>query len=1163
MSFIHLHLHSEHSLSDGIVRIGDLAGTLVDMNMPAVALTERYNLFSVIKFYRIMRANGIKPIIGCELNLGPLTENDVQSQVVLLCQNITGYKNLTRLITRSYTSGQRRGVPRIEYKWLAELNEGLIALSCAEDGDVARALLQKHSAATEQKIDYWLSNFSGRFYLELQRTGYDNQDVYIHRILPLASKFKLPVVATNNVQFLVAEDYEAHEARVCINQGYTLNDTNRSRRYSEQQYLRSAEEMLELFADIPEATANTVHIARRCNVELTLGAAFLPHFPCPASSDQDQVLQENANTGLQQRLLKIKALATDVVERQYRDRLDDEIKVITDMGFAGYFLIVADFIHWAKNNNIPVGPGRGSGAGSLVAYALGITEIDPIHFELLFERFLNPERISLPDFDIDFCMDRRDEVINYVADKYGRDHVAQIATFGSMAAKAVIRDVGRVLGFSYGFVDQIATLVPFDLNMTLDRALDEEEQLLQRYKNDDDVKTLIDLAKKLEGIVKNVGRHAGGLVIAPDPLTEYMPLYCERGSDLITTQFDMDDVEAIGLIKFDFLGLRTLTIIDWAITDINRVRQQQNSEPIDINKIPYTDQQTFNLIQSMQTTAIFQLESDGIKKLIKRLRPDSFDDLIALVALFRPGPLQSGMVDSFIDRKHGKAEVRYLHPTLKPILESTYGVIVYQEQVMQIAQALAGYTLGSADLLRRAMGKKKPEEMRKHREIFVRGAIERAIEPKIAATIFDLMEKFAGYGFNKSHSVAYALIAYQTAWLKTHYPAAFMAAVLSADADNTDQVFLLLEELKRLKIDLLLPMINHSFYNFTVVDESTIRYGLGAIKGTGFYAIEHIMRERRENGPFSDLFDLCRRVDLRKVNRRVLDVMIKSGCVDELGPGRSILSANLPKAISFAEQYSQNIDSGQDDLFGLQVKVTDNVEPSAQESCLTSYDHVPDWDENERLLGEKETLGFYLNGHPITYYEDELANIITTRLDRLSAGNATVAGYVIGVRKRTSRRGKMAEVKLDDRNARATVMVYSNEYQTYKHLLLKDQLIIVKGVIVEDDYTIGGYSITAKSIYELDHFRESYGTLRLSLSDKTTNPEKIDLLRQILTPFRPGNGRVLIEYHKHGVHAVINFGEDWKLMLNDDLLNKLYESFGIENTNVDYKLKDYLTRQNI
>jgi DNA polymerase-3 subunit alpha len=912
--------------------------------------------------------------------------------------------------------------------------------------------------------------------------------------------------------------------------------------------------MNELFADIPESIINTNKIAQRCNLDLTLGENYMPHFQIPEQQTQETWLQFQATKGLDEKLQNFHINGHVIDKEKYKARLENEINVITGMGFSGYFLIVADFIKWAKDNYIPVGPGRGSGAGSLVAYALGITELDPLQYDLLFERFLNPERVSLPDFDVDICMDRRDEVIDYVSRKYGSDHVSQIITFGSMAAKAVIRDVGRVLGYPYGFVDQIAKLIPFDLNMTLDRALDDEETLRKRYQTEDDVKVLIDLGRKLEGITRNAGRHAGGVVIAPEPLTCFMPLYCEQGSEITTTQFDMGDVEAIGLVKFDFLGLRTLTIIDRTIQDINHLCDLNDEPHIDIKKIPLDDEQTYQLIRRMDTTAIFQLESDGMKKLIKRLQPDSFDDLIALVALFRPGPLQSGMVDDYVDRKHGRSRVQYMHKALEIILKPTYGVILYQEQVMEIAQVLAGYTLGAADLLRRAMGKKKPEEMAKHRSIFTDGAIARDISENTANYIFDLMEKFAGYGFNKSHSAAYALIAYRTAWLKTHHPAAFMAAVLSSDMDNTDKVVTLREELGRMDITLLPPSINHSDFRFKVQDKQTIRYGLGAIKGMGSAAIENIIIERNENGSCHDLFDLCRRVDLRKVNRRVLYALIKSGAADDLGPGRSILAANLSKAIQSAEQFSINNDSGQDDFFGLNLISPDSQSPIEINNSLLSFDTVPDWSEEERLFGEKETLGFYLEGHPIIRYEDELKDIVSVKLNNIKTGSIIVAGYVMNVRTRSGTRGRMAEIRIDDRTARAVLTAYSEEYLRYRHLIVKDQLIIVKGVAVEDDYLENGYSITVNEVYNLDEIRNKHASLRVRIDSKDINNGTVNYLQELLTPHCPGPCNVLIEYINDNARGIVHFGDEWKVSLSDELLGHLCNSMGEENIKLDYRM---------
>ena len=1150
MSFIHLHLHTEYSLVDGLIKITDLASTVANMNMPAISITEKNNVFSAIKFYRAMRDQGIKPLIGADLNL--VTEKkDEFSNILLLCQHIDGYKNLSKLITKSYTEGQYLGNPTIHFDWLKKYNDGLIVIDCADNGNFTKIFTSNDNLNRNKTVENLLSLFPNRYYLELQRIGRKDEDLLVSNTLDYSEKFNIPVVATNNVRFLEETSFEAHEARVCIYQGFTLDDPRRPREYTNQQYVRSSEEMEDLFSDIPEAITNSFNIAQRCNVEFNLGKNFLPYFPVDGNETQDQCLINESTKKLNEILSEYEE-NTELQSEKYHQRLQKELDVIISMGFSGYFLIVADFIRWAKENTIPVGPGRGSGAGSLVAYSLDITELDPIKYDLLFERFLNPERISLPDFDVDFCMDHRDEVINYVSTKYGNDHVSQIITFGTMAAKAVVRDVGRVLGFPYGFVDQIAKLIPFDLamTMTLDRALSEEKALKKRYKSEDDVKLLIDLAKKLEGITRNAGRHAGGVVIAPDPLFNYMPLYCEQTSQTIVTQFDMGDVEDIGLVKFDFLGLRTLTIIDWALKDINRIRKNNGESIIDIRKIKLDDVLTYNLIQSTKTTAVFQLESDGMKKLIKRLKPDKFDDLIALVALFRPGPLQSGMVDDFIERKSGGAAVRYMHDDLEHALKPTYGIILYQEQVMQIAQTLAGYTLGAADLLRRAMGKKKPEEMAKQRIIFTEGCIARGIEDRQSTRIFDLMEKFAGYGFNKSHSAAYALVAYRTAWLKAHYPAAFMAAVLSSDMDNTDKIVTLLEEIRRMKIKVLPPSVNQGQHSFTVTDNKTISYGLGAIKGVGLSAIEVIIKAREAGNDYLSLFDFCKRVDLRKANRRVLEALIRSGSMDFFEVSRSTLSHNLPKAILLSEQYSKDNISGQNDMFGLDV-INKNKEDNMD---ISQYTIVPDLDDKERLMGEKETLGFYLKGHPIIRYEDELQKIISTRLNECKLGNVLVAGYIMGIRTRTGSRGRMAEIRLDDRTAQILINVYSDEYQKYRNLLLKDQLIIIKGKAIEDDYVDRGISIRANQIFSLDQIRKERTSLILNIEKIYLSNGGLEKLKKTISPYRNGYSKVYIRYNNGKAIADLNLGDEWNLTINDDLLDKLSESIGKENIKIDYNV---------
>ena len=1152
-TFVHLHVHSEYSLVDGLLRIGPTVARAADLGMPAMALTEQGNLFSLVKFYRQSQQLGIKPVAGAELVVRATKEYPA-SGVVLLCQNQTGYKNLCHLITRSYTEGQKQGVPQVSPEWLDNHSDGLIALSCARAGNIGQAAMSGNMDHASMFLDDWLKLFPDRFYIEIQRTGRPREDIYIENAVNLAIDRDVPVVASNDVRFLFPGDYEAHEARVCIQQSYTLADSRRPRNYSQQQYLRTADEMCALFDDIPEVIENSLLIAQRCNLSMDLGNYYLPHFPVPDDSSEDTYLRDVAARGLDNILSDLgdENLADETIS-EYQDRLSVELEVISNMGFPGYFLIVADFIEWAKNNGIPVGPGRGSGAGSLVAYALGITELDPIKYELLFERFLNPERVSLPDFDIDFCMDRRDEVIEYVSEKYGFDHVSQIITYGSMAAKAVVRDVGRVLGQPYGFVDQIAKLIPFDIGITLAKALEDEPVLEDRYRNEEDVKALIDLAMKLEGISRNAGKHAGGLIIAPLPLTEYMPLYCEQGSTVTSSQFDMGDVESAGLVKFDFLGLRTLTIIDWAVKDANRLRTHEGKSEFDILKISLDDPETYRLIQQRKTTSVFQLESDGMKKLIGDLKPDRFDDLIALVALFRPGPLQSGMVDDFVNRKHGRENVNYPHPSLEQILKPTYGVILYQEQVMQIAQVLSGYTLGGADLLRRAMGKKKEEEMAQQRNVFVTGAERNGVEKETATKIFNLIELFAGYGFNKSHSAAYALLAYQTAWLKTHYPAAFMAAVFSSDMDNTDKSVVLKEELISLGVTLLPPSVNESQYKFSVRDQETVRFGLGAIKGVGEGAIENIVNERGENGPYKDLFDFCQRVELRKVNKRVLEALIRAGALDDLGPGRAALMASVANATQVAEQLHRNISRGQDDMFGLEV---DTGSDNSEQSCTTSgFPDVADWDELEKLKAEKDTLGFYFSGHPISTFESELSQVPCAKLTSVNAGPVTVAGFIESIRMRTGNRGKTAELIIDDRSARMQVSLYPEVSQRYQDLLEKDRLVVIKGEAREDDYRGSGYFIDGKELFTLNQIRQFRASLRLNLNDKMVQNGVISKLQSLLSNHGSGNCPVFIDYTSHNASARLEIGESWSVNITDQLVYELGNLLGNERIKLDYNRK--------
>ncbi len=833
-----------------------------------------------MKFYSTAHNCGVKPIIGADFTLQSEEFGDELTKLTLLAKNNVGYKNLTLLISKAYLRGHVQHQPVIDKAWLVEHAEGLIVLSGGKSGEVGRALLKGNQQQVERCIEFYQTHFADHFYLELIRTGRADEESYLHFALDVAEQYDLPVVATNEVVFITEESFEAHEIRVAIHDGYTLEDPRRPKNYSPKQYLRSEAEMCELFADIPEALANSVEIAKRCNVTVRLGEYFLPNFPTGGMAIEDFLVMKSRE-GLEERL---EFLFPDPEVRakrrpEYDERLQVELDVINQMGFPGYFLIVMEFIQWSKDNDIPVGPGRGSGAGSLVAYALKITDLDPLEYDLLFERFLNPERVSMPDFDVDFCMDKRDQVIDHVAEMYGRDAVSQIITFGTMAAKAVIRDVGRVLGHPFGFVDRISKLVPPDPGMTLEKAFIAEPALQELYDADEEVKELIDKCRILEGCTRNAGKHAGGVVISPTAITDFAPIYCDAEGNFPVTQFDKNDVETAGLVKFDFLGLRTLTIIDWALGLVNPRLKKAGKPPVRIEAIPLDDARSFRNLQDAKTTAVFQLESRGMKELIKRLQPDCFEDIIALVALFRPGPLQSGMVDNFIDRKHGREAISYpdekwQHESLKEILEPTYGIILYQEQVMQIAQVLSGYTLGGADMLRRAMGKKKPEEMAKQRAVFQEGAEKNGVDGELAMKIFDLVEKFAGYGFNKSHSAAYALVSYQTLWLKTHYPAEFMAAVMTADMDNTEKVVGLVDECKNMGLTVLPPDINSGLYRFNVDDNGAIVYGIGAIKGVGEGPIEAILEARNKGGYFKDLFDFCARIDLKKVNKRVIEKLI-------------------------------------------------------------------------------------------------------------------------------------------------------------------------------------------------------------------------------------------------------------------------------------------------
>ena len=1151
IDFIHLTVRSEYSLVDSVVRIPALLEHVAGMEMPAVGLTDQSNVFAMVKFYKAAISKGIKPIIGADVWVGESIEDQEPSRLTLLCANDVGFSNLSRLLTLGFTEGQRHDRALVLKTWLEpQLLGGLIALSGGQFGEVGKILLSSKPDRAPEILDEWVQRFPGRYYLELHRVGRSDENEHLARAVNLASAYGVPIVASNDVRFISRDDFEAHETRICIQHGRTLNDPTRPRDYTENQYLKSPAEMAELFNDLPEALANSVEIAQRCNFQLTLGQHCLPDFQVPDGKNTGAYLKEQASVRLSSKGLGGAASGT-AEPNEYEQRLEQELGVICEMGFEGYFLIVADFIGWARENEIPVGPGRGSGAGSLVAYVLGITDLDPIKHDLLFERFLNPERVSMPDFDIDFCIDGRDRVIEYVAQRYGRDHVSQIITFGSMAAHAVVRDVGRALGMSYGYVDRIAKLIPFDLGITLEKALSDDEELARLYEAEDEVRTLIDLAQQLEGITRNAGTHAGGVVIAPRPLTEFMPLYCELGGNSLT-QLDKDDAEAIGLVKFDFLGLKTLTIIDRALRSINRELKARGQDTIKSADIPMNDPQTYKLLKSCRTTGVFQLESRGMRDLIRRLQPDHFDDLVAILALYRPGPLESGMVEDFINRKHGKNSepINYFHPSLKPTLEGTYGVILYQEQVMQIARIMAGYSLGGADLLRRAMGKKKPEEMAQQRSIFIAGAVEQGIKETLASYVFDLMEKFAGYGFNKSHSAAYALIAYQTAWLKAHYPAAFMAAVLTADMGNTDKLVFLKDDCSQFGIKLEAPDINVSQYEFAVTGERSIFYGLGAIKGVGQSIIDNIVAEREANGRYVTLLDLCRRVDQQRINRRVLEALVRSGALDCLGENRATLMGAVPNTSRLAQHAAHATAAGQGALFA------EHDGSGDFEQLLTP---VPEWNEQERLKGERESLGLYLTGHPFNDYIEHCSHFTHGSIRKLvgafsdngqfsSQKEVTVAGLVMDIR----RRGSRVSIVLDDNTDHLEITVFEDVFNQFRHLVVKDAVLVVVGRLRFDNF-LHACRLTAQRIRSVDEAIEQHARrLTIQWTADGNGTDFVRSLKETLQPFTHGRCEVCVEYVGPTASASLTLGDGWSVRPTRELRERLGALLGSKHYSLHY-----------
>ncbi len=1145
-TFAHLHLHTEYSLTDSTIRIAELMQACKQAGLPAVAMTDDTNLFALVKFYREAEKVGIKPIIGCDLWISTPGEEDFRT--TLLCRNRDGYLRLSRLVSDAYRRRTRTARVNVARADLLREHQDLFVL-LGPHSDVGRL---SDAGKAERCLREWQLAFGDRLYLEALRLGHADEEGMLSRTLHLGERLDVPVVATNNARFLAREDFEAHEARVCISSGRVLNDPKRPREYTAEQYLKSPEEMQALFADLPGAIENAIELAKRCNVEMSFGKYYLPAFPVPAEHTLESFIRSDAERGLRARL-DAHAPGAGYTEDDYRERLRVELDVINKMGFPGYFLIVADFINWAKRNDIPVGPGRGSGAGSLVAYALGITDLDPLPYDLLFERFLNPERVSMPDFDIDFCMEGRDRVIDYVADKYGRDRVSQIITYGTMAAKAVVRDTGRVLGMSYGHVDSIAKLIPMTLGITLEKAIAETPELQQRIEAEEEVATLIELAQKLEDLTRNAGKHAGGVVIAPSDLTDFSPLYCIDEGEGVVTQFDKDDVEAAGLVKFDFLGLRTLTIIDWAVKAINVRRARKGESAIDINTLSMYDEPTFALLKTHMTTAVFQLESRGMKDLVRKLQPDTFEDIIALVALFRPGPLQSGMVDDFIARKHGRSAVSYPHPLLEAILKPTYGVIVYQEQVMQIAQVLAGYTLGGADLLRRAMGKKKAEEMAEQRAIFEAGAAAQGVDAGQARGIFDLMEKFAEYGFNKSHSAAYALVTYQTAWLKAHFPAEFMAAVLSSDMDNTDKLVGFLDDARAYKIEVLRPDVNSSGYKFEAMDDGRVLYGLGAIKGAGEAACTAIVDERLRGGRYRDLADLCQRVEAGKLNKRVLEALIQSGAFDSFGETRASLMNHTPEAMKAAEQHLRNSASGQVDIFG----------GAQSESAPMIMSRVAEWPLLQILNGERDTLGHYLSGHPADAFQNVLKQLVSCPIGDIENAWRTgqsqlernrgrqelpiiLGGVIPGALRR--RGESMAFAQIEDASGRVEIALYREALTEFAALLVKDQVVIIDGALSPDEFS-GGFQIRVRNVWSMAQALERF-TRGIRVQVEQPAAALIDELKRSLKPYCFGTTPVRMMCDLAGAQTELQLGDAWRIRYVPELRDSLLALPGVRGVEV-------------
>ncbi|MFC3459463.1 DNA polymerase III subunit alpha [Massilia haematophila] len=1160
--FTHLRVHSEYSIVDGLVRIDELVGAAAKDQQPALAVTDLANMFCMVRFYKAARGKGIKPIVGVDAWITNDDNRDKPHRLLILAKNHTGYLQLCELLSKAWLTNQYKGRAEIRVEWLEALAasvstlepdvdqaNALIVLSGAHFGDVGQAIENGDLAKAEKAAERWARIFPGHFYIEIQRAGQANQEQQVRHSVALASRMGLPVVATHPVQFLKKDEFIAHEARTCIAEGEMLANAKRVRRFNEEMCFKSQAEMAELFKDLPGALANSVEIAKRCNVTLTLGKPQLPDFPTPPGMTIDDFLVAETKKGLEERLLQLFP-DPEVREKErprYDARLEFENQTIIKMKFPGYFLIVAEFIQWGKNNGVPIGPGRGSGAGSLVAYALKITDLDPLKYNLLFERFLNPERVSMPDFDIDFCQEKRELVIQHVKDLYGRDAVSQIATFGTMAAKGAIRDVGRVLDFGYNFCDGISKLIPFKPGkpVSIAEAIEEEPLLKERLENEEEVKQLLDLAQQVEGITRGIGMHAGGVLIAPGKLTDFCPLYTQGGDAGVVSQYDKDDVEAVGLVKFDFLGLTTLTILDRAVNYIKALDPAMAD--FDLAKLPLNDRPSYKLLTEAKTVAIFQLESRGMQGMLKDARPDRFEDIIALVALYRPGPMD--LIPDFCKRKHGE-KFDYPDPRTESILSETYGIMVYQEQVMQMAQIVGGYSLGGADMLRRAMGKKKAEEMAEHRAIFRAGAAKDGLSQEKADEIFDLMEKFAGYGFNKSHAAAYALLSYHTAYLKVHHTAAFMAANMSLAMEDTDKIKILVEDaIDVCKLTILPPDVNESQFRFTPEGPppsvtgkqvSNIRYGLGGVKGAGQGAIEAIIAAREEGGKFKDLFDFCKRVDKKQINRRTIESLIRAGAMDAFGVDRAVLLASVAFAMEAAGQAAAA--ANQVSLFG--GDDSDLIAPP-------DYVKATPWTDRQKLSEEKIALGYYLSGHMFDSYAQEVRRFAKTKLKDLEPSREPrmLCGVITGVRTQMTQRGKLLIVALDDKTGVVEVTIYNELLEQHKNVFKEDEFLLVVGKVSEDRFN-GGLRITAEKVFDIAAARVHYGHKLEMDIECTISPAK---MAEVLAPYRNPDGLpVSLRVKPQGVECTLQLGDEWRVAPSDALKHALELNLGAKDVAVEY-----------